>query len=442
MQRQDKRVSNLKAVILAAGQGVRLRPLTDNKPKHLIPIAGKPVLEHLIRNLTTNGIPDILLIVSRTDDSIKKHFGNGEILGAKLSYALQPGVLGTAHALGMARDFTNKEPFVAMYGDIYVHSDAVKRVVNGCREESSDASMALVPVSAPQFFGIATVEQGYVQSLVEKPSAEALRGNLANAGIFTFSPNIFDAIEKTTKSERGEFEITQSIRLLIESGVKVKAVKLEPGTWKDIGRPWDLLEANELALRTIRPHVQGEIEEGSRLTGQVVVEEGARIRSGSYINGQVCVCAGAEIGPNCYIRSFTSVGRNVRIGNGCEVKNSIIMNDTKIPHLSYIGDSIIGERCNLGAGTIIANLRFDNQLVKMMISGSLVSSGRRKLGAILGDDVQTGINVSIMPGVKIGSRSLIDPSMTVARDVPPDSRVLQQDQIRCKNREQMQSQSL
>ena len=417
----------MKAVILAAGQGVRLRPLTDKKPKHLIPIAGKPVLEHLIRNLATNGISDILLIVSKTDDSIRKHFCDGTNLGVRLSYALQPGVLGTAHAVGIARDFMGKESFVAMYGDIYVHSDAVKRVVDGYKEEGSDASMALVPVSAPQFFGIATVEQGYVKSLVEKPSAEALCGNLANAGIFTFSPSIFNAIERTAESERGEFEITQSIRLLIESGVKVKAVELELGTWKDIGRPWDLLEANELALREIKPRVPGEIEDGSWFTGPIVVEEGAHIRSGSYINGPVYVCAGAEIGPNCYIRPFTSVGRNVRIGNGCEVKNSIVMDDTKIPHLSYVGDSIIGERCNLGAGTVVANLRFDNEPVKMMISGNLVSSGRRKLGAILGDDVQTGINVSIMPGVKIGSNSLIGPSMTVTRDVPPNSQVLRQD---------------
>jgi bifunctional UDP-N-acetylglucosamine pyrophosphorylase/glucosamine-1-phosphate N-acetyltransferase len=100
------------------------------------------------------------------------------------------------------------------------------------------------------------------------------------------------------------------------------------------------------------------------------------------------------------------------------------MDDTNIPHLSYVGDSIIGERCNFGAGTMIANLRFDDKPVRMMISERLVDTGRRKLGAVIGDDVQTGINVSIMPGVKIGSDSWIGPSMTVAKDVPRNSRIL------------------
>ncbi|MCJ7506537.1 sugar phosphate nucleotidyltransferase [Candidatus Bathyarchaeota archaeon] len=414
----------LKAVILAAGEGIRLRPLTDNRPKQLIPIAGTPILEHQIRSLAACGISEILLIVGTKKDSIQNYFGEGRSFGVRLSYTVQPAVLGTAHAIGMARDFVHDEKFLVLYGDIYVRDDAFKRVLESFEVDGSVASMTVVPVSAPQFFGIAKIEQGYVKSLVEKPSSMPSVGNLANAGVFVFPPRIFEAIGKTSKSERGEFEITQSLNLLIEGGVQVRAVELEPGTWKDIGRPWDLLEANEIALRNIESSVQGEVEDGAHFSGPVLMEKGAFIRSGSYIEGPVCISAEAEIGPNCYIRPFTSSGKNVRIGNGCEIKNSIVMNDTKIPHLSYVGDSVIGERCNLGAGTVIANLRFDEEPVKMMISGSLVSSGRRKLGAILGDDVQTGINVSIMPGVKIGSSSFIAPSMTVARDVSPNSRVV------------------
>lgn len=139
------------------------------------------------------------------------------------------------------------------------------------------------------------------------------------------------------------------------------------------------------------------------------------------LEGPALIMSGADIGPNCYIRPFTTIGRNSRIGNACEVKNSIVMDDSRVPHLSYIGDSIIGERCNLGAGTIVANLRLDEQPIKMMVKDSLVNTGKRKLGVIMGDDVETGVNCSLMPGVKIGSRARIGPGVVVYRDVPAGS---------------------
>jgi len=423
MLKHSERELELKAVILAAGEGVRLRPLTDNRPKHLVPIACRPILEHLIENLAAYGISDIMLVVGRWKDAIQQYFGDGSNQGPRIRYMVQPAILGTAHAIGMTQDFVGHEPFLAVYGDIYITRDCIRRVLEDFKKYTTATTMAVVPVPAPHFFGIVTIEDGYVKSVVEKPPPGSLVGNLANAGIFVFSSEVFRAIKKTAKSKRNEFEITRSLRILIESGAEIRATELDSGAWKDIGRPWDLLEANELALRNIKPNVQGKIEEGARLIGPIIVESEAVVRSGAYVEGPVLISRGAEIGPNCHIRPFTSVGRNAKIGNGCEVKNSIVMNDTKIPHLSYVGDSILGERCNLGAGTIMANLRFDGKSVKMMISGNRVDSGRRKLGAVLGDEVQTGINASIMPGVKVGSRSLIGPGVTLDHDVPPGSRV-------------------
>jgi len=424
MLRHSKREPELKAVILAAGEGVRLQPLTDGRPKHLIPIACKPILEHLIDNLAACNISDVLLVVGQWKDVIRQHFGDGKNRGLMISYAVQPAVLGTAHAIGMAQDFVDEEPFLVLYGDIYVAHNAILRVRESFNKDHCTAAMAVVPVSTPQFFGVVTIENGYVKSVVEKPQPGESVSNLANAGIFVFSSEIFGAIGKTIKSRRNEFEITQSLRILVDSGSKVRVTELEGGTWKDIGRPWDLLEANELALRNIKPNIEGRIEEGARLIGPVVAQNEAVVRSGACVEGPVLISRGAEIGPNCHIRPFTSIGRNVKIGNGCEVKNSIVMNDTKIPHLSYVGDSVLGERCNLGAGTIIANVRLDGKPVKMILSGNLVDSGRRKLGAVLGDEVQTGVNASIMPGVKVGSGSLIGPGVTLDHDVPPGSRVI------------------
>ena len=143
-----------------------------------------------------------------------------------------------------------------------------------------------------------------------------------------------------------------------------------------MGLLWDLFEANHWILNKSKPRRLGQIEDGTHLIGSVVVDEGARIRSGTYIEGPAFIGKSSDIGPNCYIRPYTSISKKVRIGNACEIKNSIVMNGTHIGHLSYVGDSVIGENCNLGAGTTIANYRFDGKSVKMKVKDKVLDSGR------------------------------------------------------------------
>jgi len=147
------------------------------------------------------------------------------------------------------------------------------------------------------------------------------------------------------------------------------------------------------------------------------------VRFGSSLEGPMTIGEGSIIGPNSHVRAFTSIGKNCKIGANCEIKNSLIMNNVHIPHLSYVGDSVVGDSTSLGAGTITANLRFDNANVQSWVKDRWVDSGRRKLGAIFGDEVRTGINVSILPGVKIGPRAWIGPGVTVKRDVPSGKKV-------------------
>jgi NDP-sugar pyrophosphorylase family protein len=182
-----------------------------------------------------------------------------------------------------------------------------------------------------------------------------------------------------------------------------------------------LLDANNWALKRLEHEVLGTVEPGAHLIGPVTVAESARIRSGAYIEGPCFFDEGSDIGPNCYIRPGTSIGKNARVGNACEIKNSIIMDETHAGHLSYVGDSILGEKCNLGAGTIMGNYRLDSGNIKMMVKDTLVDTGRRKLGAVLGDNVKTGINALFMPGVKVGANSWIGPNFMVKRDLPADT---------------------
>jgi bifunctional UDP-N-acetylglucosamine pyrophosphorylase/glucosamine-1-phosphate N-acetyltransferase len=171
----------------------------------------------------------------------------------------------------------------------------------------------------------------------------------------------------------------------------------------------------------MKQKIEGNIDDGAHLVGPVTVEEDARIRSGAYVEGPAFIGGESDIGPNCFIRPYTSIGRRVRVGNACEIKNSIVMDRTHIGHLSYIGDSVIGESCNLGAGTLIANYRFDGKSVKMRVKDSVLDTGKRKLGVVLGDEVKTGINASLMPGVKVGNDCWIGPNIVVYRDLPPHS---------------------
>jgi N-acetylglucosamine-1-phosphate uridyltransferase (contains nucleotidyltransferase and I-patch acetyltransferase domains) len=233
---------------------------------------------------------------------------------------------------------------------------------------------------------------------------------------------ILEYIDEIRESPRGELELTDVINLLSKRE-KVKIVKVRD-FWIDVGRPWDVMDVNKLILDRVNSKINGEVEEGARIKGKVVVEEGARIKSGSYIEGPVYIGRGVEVGPNSYIRPYTVIRESAKIGANVEVKGSIILERAKIPHLSYIGDSIVCEEVNVGAGTITANLRLDEEEVKVTIRGKRVPSGRKKLGAFIGGYTKIGINVSIMPGVKIGAFSYIGPNLVVSRDLEKGGKLL------------------
>lgn len=421
----------MKAVVLAAGEGQRLRPLTFTRPKHMIPVGGRPILEHLINALRTAGISDILMVVNYKAEKIKEYFGNGSKFGVKIDYIRQERVLGTANAVAVAEEHIDGRDFLTVNGDLLVSAEAIKSVIDAHERDRPTATLAGVGVERPEHYGVLKVEGKWLVDILEKPPLEMrLSDNLVNAGIYVFSTEIFDFIRETKPSERGELEITDSIRLLIKGGKNVLVSRISSECWLDIGRPWDIFDANMRVLNSIEPNILGSVEDGAHIKGRVFVGEGALIRSGSYIEGPAYIGDGSDIGPNCYIRPYTSVGRNVRVGNACEIKNSILMDNVHVGHLSYVGDSIIGEGCNLGAGFISANLRFDKKTIKMRVRGEVVDTGRTKIGVIMGDKVMTGIGALFMPGVTVGPNSWIGPNVVVYEDIPSDTILILEQQIK------------
>lgn len=407
----------MKAVLIAAGKGERLEPLTLTRPKCLIPIAGSALIEHHIHALSEIGLREIGVVVNFKEKAVRDFLGDGSKYGVSIEYARQKKLDGTAHGLGAAEELVGNEYFLAVYADLLTDTSSLTKLKEAFSKGGADGAMAITEVPNSKSYGVVAVKNGRVSGITEKPQGSPRRG-LINAGIYCFKPVIFDYISRTRPNpKRGEYELTTSIQMMIDDGRKVISKEI-PGTgWIDIGRPWDLLEANQRLLSQMKLHRLGTIEDGCHLIGPVRVEKSARIRSGAYIEGPCLIDEGADIGPNCYIRPATYIGRDARIGNAVEVKNSIVMSHTHIGHLSYVGDSVLGEGCNLGAGTITANLRLDDGIVKMRVKGEVVDTGRRKLGTVLGDGVKTGINVSIMPGVKIGSGAWIAAHLSVEHDV-------------------------
>jgi bifunctional UDP-N-acetylglucosamine pyrophosphorylase/glucosamine-1-phosphate N-acetyltransferase len=407
----------LKAVVLAAGKGVRLWPLTENRSKHMIPVAGKPIVEHVISAIRSAGIRSIVLVTRYRSELVKKHIGNGSKLGVTVDYVDQPDISGTASAISMAQDQVGSNDFLVAYGDLVVTPRAINRVVDTYRKKGRKPTIGLIPVSRPESYGMAKVSGDLLTEIIEKPSQSQSPSNLANTGIYVLNPTIFDHLQTTLRSGRGEFEITDTISSLAKTGTPVAWARIDPSDWQDIGKPWDVLAANARLLARSKRRIAGRIEEGAKVTGQVTIEKGALIRTGTVIEGPARIGEGAVIGPLAHIRAGTCVGKRSAIGAFCEVKNSIIMDHTKIPHLSYIGDSIIGEHCNLAAGTMVANLKLSDNTVRMRIKDSLVDTGLRKLGIVTGDNVRTGINASFMPGIRIASGAVIPACSVVSEDV-------------------------
>jgi bifunctional UDP-N-acetylglucosamine pyrophosphorylase/glucosamine-1-phosphate N-acetyltransferase len=411
----------MKAVLLAAGEGVRLLPITATRPKHLIKVGGKPILQFCLEAVKNAGINEAIIVTHYMGDAIRQYFEAGEKLGLHISYVEQKAILGTGNAAAVAEPYVDND-FVLVYGDLLFGLDALKDILQLFEQGKTAAVIGVVPVEDPESYGIIELdEKKRVKRIAEKPAAGKAPSNLANAGVYAFSHEVFDKIRQTKASARGEWELTDAVTLLAKEGKTVLATELSKDDWFDVGRPWDLLDANNWALKRMDHKVLGTIEQGAHLIGPVTVAESARIRSGAYIEGPCFIDEECDVGPNCYIRSGTSLGKKVRVGNACEIKNSIIMADTHIGHLSYIGDSILGEHCNLGAGTVTANYRLDAGIIKMMVKDQLVSTGRRKLGVVLGDKVKTGIKSLFMPGVKVGANSWVGPNFMVERDLPANT---------------------
>jgi len=395
----------MKAVILAAGDGIRMRPLTETRPKPMLYAAGRPLLYHLLLEAKKAGISEAVIIVRHMKEKIIEYFSKAD-LGIKISFVEQGIENGTGAALMCAKDRID-DTFLVMAGDIVTDASVIKKVIDA---HEGGITIGLKKVDNPHEYGVAELSNGRI-SIFEEKSAHP-KSDLANLSIYCMEPTVFSELNSIGKSERNEYE-------LVNLFVGAKGVVVE-GFWKDIAYPWHLLEVNSHLLSSMQSK-SGHIA-NSTIEGKVIMEKGSKIIN-SYVEGTAYIGENTVIGPNACLRGFCSIGKNCSIGPGTTIKNSILFDSVNAKHLTYIGDSVIGENVNFGSGTQIANFRFDGENVNVLSEKCWANSGRKKLGAIVGDNTKFGVLSCTMPGKLIGSNCWVHSGVVVNKNVPSGSRV-------------------
>jgi glucose-1-phosphate thymidylyltransferase len=340
----------MKGLLLAGGHGTRLRPLTFTGNKHMLPIANQPMISYGLNDLKDAGIREIGVILGPINEGIEETFGDGHDLGVRLHYINQGPPLGLAHAVRVARDFLDDEPFLMYLGDNLLE--------HGCgafvdRFAVGDASAVIgtTPTKGASRYGVVELDdQQRILSIEEKPVHP--RSDLALTGVYLFTPEIHDVIDGLTPSARGELEITDAIRVLHERTHRVRVIRIT-GWWKDTGHPFDLLDANEKVLASwsaSRFEVRGKVADSAQLSGRVAVGEGSVIGEGVTVRGPVVIGRNVVIDHAAFIGPYTAVGDGASVRRA-EITRAILMENVEVDAELRIVDSIIGQGSRIGNRT-------------------------------------------------------------------------------------------
>ncbi len=388
------------AVVLAAGEGQRLKPFTASKSKVMIPIANKPILQYVVEALAMNGITEVILVVGYEREHVQDYFGSGEQFGVRINYIVQKQQIGTGHALKQAKGAVD-ENFLVLAGDNII-------------EPSTISSFVLVPPNSilvkqqenVSKYGVATMQGGVVTDLVEKPS-EPL-SNLVNIGIYMLNRKIFQYLEQ-------EVDLPQALSQMVSEG-EVLTTKETHGVWLDAVYPWDILTLNQQALGRVVSKIGGIVESGVNIRGIVHVGKDTIIRSGSYIIGPVVIGDNCQIGPNVCLFSDTSIGDGVTIAPFTIIRNSVVGRNTSIGPSSFVEDTVIDQGCFVGSHFIArsnaSDIRVDKEIYEV------------KCGVFIGEDCNIEDGVLIHPCVIVGNGASIRSMKVITENIPEKSRVV------------------
>ncbi len=388
------------AVILAAGEGKRLRPFTVSKPKVMLSVAGKPILSYIVDALVQYGIRNIILVVGYRKEQVLDYFGSGEEFGAEITYVSQDRQLGTAHALLQAKAVVGDE-FLVLPGDNLVSAETLAQFVT-----IEPTAVLVKKTDNPSRYGVVTVEDGLIKEIVEKP--KEAKSKTVSTGIYAFSRDVFDFMLK-------ELDIPHALNNMIEEGYKLKSLETQ-ATWLDAVYPWDLLHLNDSALRSLTGEVSGTLGRNITIKPPVFIGKKTQVRDNSHLVGPLIIGDNCEIGPFVSIMPSTSIGDNVVIEPFCQVTNSLISRDVHIGPGCLIQDSVIDKGCNIkGRFTALsgaAEVKVDDEYHQVDI------------GAMIGENCNITAGVTAQPGVIVGNLCQILSPKVISGRLPEESRVI------------------
>jgi len=390
----------IQAVILAAGRGVRVQPLSFTKPKPLIEIAGKTLLEHNLDQL--EGIAsEVVLVVGYKHNLIEQKIGS-KYKGIKIKYVNQAEQTGTGSAVFSARKLV-KDKFLLLMGDDFYSKRDIQEVVK------KYPAIAVKEVKDPKNFGIVTERKGVMVNFIEKPTNP--RSNLANTALYCLPKSVLDY--KIVRSARGEYEFTDYLKQFADDQKLNVSISKD---WMPISYVWNFLDAAEYLLGKMLPIISGKIEEGVIIKGQASVSALSLVKSEAIIIGPVFIGQKCLLEKDCLIEAFTSIGNDCRIMTGSQIKNSLIGQRTIIDANASIKDSIIGDNCYIGKNVKIVNSN-KGKNITMMVGGKEIETKRKKLGAAIGDNVKIGDGTIIMPGIKIAPNRKVPANSQITKDI-------------------------
>ena len=380
------------AVVLAAGEGTRLRPLTRNRPKPMLPAANRPILEHVLDALVDAGIEKLVLVVGYRRERVQNYVGP-TYRDVPVEYVVQEKQLGSGHALLQARSAVS-EPLVVVNGDRLIEAASVQAVAERFERGDRAAAMAVIERDDPSRYGVVELDGDRVADLVEKPDTSDTR--LINAGIYAFGDSVFSEVEETPR-ESGELAITETITRLVDRR-EVTGVTIE-GSWVDATYPWDLLSvASEVFER-------GETSEPERKPG-VWIDDDAIVHDDATLQPPVVVGPDCEISPGAVVGPNVALARNVTVGANATIDRAVVDEDSRIGPGATLVDAVFGQDVHFGAGSVIPGGPGDVRV------GTRIHEDRA-LGAVLADRVRVGGAATFDPGTVVAANARIGPGCRV-----------------------------
>ena len=392
----------MKALILAGGRGSNLFPFTATRPKTMINVAGKFVLERTIELLKESGINVINIVVGHKKEKIINYFESSNHANLNLHYIEQKRSTGIGNAIFQARDrFDPGEYFILIYGDVLTAANIFSHTLQSFGSTKSPvASICLTP-SSGMFGNVYLDDEMKITKIIEKPKKPGL-GNYVLSGVYILPASFFNLLKSCNKN------MEKAFRKLIEKGNLSASIWEED--WIDIAYPWDILSANRIIMDSWRQATIAEsvnLNGDVKINGPVFIDENVEIRSGTILEGPCYIGKGSFIGNNVLVRKYTSISANSVIGYGVELKNSILFEKANVGRLSFIGDSVLGYNIYFGSGTMTINHTNNRKSVKTKINGKNIDSHCKKLGTFAGDNVTIGTSNSLLAGTIIPSSKVI-----------------------------------